>query len=823
MKYIFPIKHIEDNLVFNQNGDCHAYYEVIPENYAFLSEDEKSSYYERVRQLIAQHLEGEIHILMLATESSVKSMQEKGLGRISKSPLYDYAVKEYQEQTDLLIGWGGENQVDYRFFIGFKLILNQEPVSFNRITKEIKELLQDISSHTKSNLYGDFYTVSNIEIERYSKVERLLENKISNRFKVKKTTPRDMGYILSHLAGQQGVAFSDFQYNFNPYKLKRETIVKKQDILKLDSSKDEKGRLIEIQREEGTIFETVMAISDITGEMIFPSNEILFLQQQQFDFPVDVSLKVEIIPNRLALATLRKKKAETKDLGEHASESGNEINEDILTAYEDIHALESELSSTKESLYKLSYLIRLTADSEEKLELRCQQVRDFYNDYQIIIARPFGDMLPALGEFVPGEKRYSNSYVQPVTSDFIAGLGIGTTQALGDDDGFYIGINEDTGKNVNILPSLVAQGESGTITNALAVAVLGSLGGGKSMFTNLVMYNIALYGGKTLIIDPKSERGNWKKDLPTEIAKETNIINLTSDESNKGLLDPFIIMDNPKDGADLARDIIMYLTGISIRDGEQIAALNEAVNQVALDDKPGLVKVIDELRHINTDISKAMASHIMSFMTFSFAHLLFSDGTVEKTISLNQQINILQVSDLIMPDKETAPKDYTAIEMLSVAMLMAISTFSLKFIKMDRSTYYAVLIDEAWALLNTPQGRDLSMKLVRAGRSMNSGVWFATQNADDLVGEKMRNNIGLKFAFRSTDLEEIKKILVFFGINPNDENCQQTIMSLQNGQCFFQDKRGRIGVVNIHIVFEYLFKVWDTRPPIDHSIIEETE
>ena len=43
-------------------------------------------------------------------------------------------------------------------------------------------------------------------------------------------------------------------------------------------------------------------------------------------------------------------------------------------------------------------------------------------------------------------------------------------------------------------------------------------------------------------LDPKSERGNWKETLP-EIAHEINIVNLTSDKDNAGLLDPFVIMD----------------------------------------------------------------------------------------------------------------------------------------------------------------------------------------------------------------------------------------------------------------------------------------
>ena len=37
----YPIKYIEDNLVFNHDGECFAYYELIPYNYSFLSPDEK--------------------------------------------------------------------------------------------------------------------------------------------------------------------------------------------------------------------------------------------------------------------------------------------------------------------------------------------------------------------------------------------------------------------------------------------------------------------------------------------------------------------------------------------------------------------------------------------------------------------------------------------------------------------------------------------------------------------------------------------------------------------------------------------------------------
>lgn len=211
---------------------------------------------------------------------------------------------------------------------------------------------------------------------------------------------------------------------------------------------------------------------------------------------------------------------------------------------------------------------------------------------------------------------------------------------------------------------------------------------------------------------------------------------------------------------------------------------------------------------------------IDSFTDYDFAHLLFSDGTVENAISLDNQLNIIQVADLVLPDKDTTFEEYTTIELLSVSMLIVISTFALDFIHSDRSIFKIVDLDEAWAFLNVAQGETLSNKLVRAGRAMQAGVYFVTQSSGDVSKESLKNNIGLKFAFRSTDINEIKQTLEFFGIDKDDENNQKRLRDLENGQCLLQDLYGRVGVVQIHPVFEELLHAFDTRPPVQRNEVK---
>ena len=814
---MFPIKYIDNNLVWNKDNEVFAYYELIPYNYSFLSAEQKFIVHDSFRQLIAQSREGKIHALQIATESSVRSIQEQSK-KLVTGRLRDVAIQKIDEQTEALVSMIGDNQVDYRFFIGFKLIVTEEKVSLDSMKKSAFLTFKEFLNEVNHTLMNDFISMPDDEINRYMKMEKLLENKISRRFKFRRLDKNDFGYLIEHIYGRDGVAYEDYEYSLPKKKLKKATLIKQYDLIRPTRCLiEESQRYLRLEHEDSESFVSYFTVNAIVGELDFPSSEIFYFQQQQFTFPVDTSMNVEIVGNRKALSTVRNKKKELKDLDNHAYQSGSETSSNVVDALDSVDELETDLDQSKESMYKLSYVIRVSAPDLDELKRRCDEVKDFYDDLNVKLVRPAGDMLGLHSEFLPASKRYINDYVQYVKSDFLAGLGFGATQQLGENTGIYIGYSVDTGRNVYLQPSLASQGIKGTVTNALASAFVGSLGGGKSYCNNLIVYYSVLFGGQAVILDPKSERGNWKETLP-EIAHEINIVNLTSDKENAGLLDPFVIMKNVKDAESLAIDILTFLTGISSRDGEKFPVLRKAVRAVTQSDQRGLLHVIDELRREDTAIARNIADHIDSFTDYDFAHLLFSDGSVSNAISLDNQLNIIQVADLVLPDKDTTFEEYTTIELLSVAMLIVISTFALDFIHSDRSIFKIVDLDEAWAFLNVAQGETLSNKLVRAGRAMQAGVYFVTQSSGDVSKESLKNNIGLKFAFRSTDINEIKQTLEFFGIDKDDENNQKRLRDLENGQCLLQDLYGRVGVVQIHPVFEELLHAFDTRPPVKSEV-----
>ena len=81
-------------------------------------------------------------------------------------------------------------------------------------------------------------------------------------------------------------------------------------------------------------------------------------------------MNVEIVGNKKALTTVRNKKKELKDLDNHAYNAGSETTSNVVDALDSVDELEADLDQSKESMYKLSYVIRVFfhKDYQETLE-----------------------------------------------------------------------------------------------------------------------------------------------------------------------------------------------------------------------------------------------------------------------------------------------------------------------------------------------------------------------------------------------------------------------------------------------------------------------
>ena len=799
----FPVKFMADNLIINQKDECYAYYSLKDYNYGYLSDDEKIRIHNMLDEIFTQHNSSDVQLLVIGSESSILNMNNKFKNEIT-GQFKNVAISHIDEITDELISRYGQNQVKYRYYIGFKLNSIMEDLNIKNFLKELKLGLLDFINSVNSTFTNECKKVNDSDIEKYKNLESMLYSRVNKRYNLERVSTNDFGYIINHLFCRIGKTYEE--YSYTP-KLQGS---EKYDILKLtDCFIEEKERYLKLINDELTQYVSYLVLSDVTHELDFPNCEILF-DEARLDFPVDVSIRFNVLQNKEALTKVRNKAKELKDLDDHIFSSDNESSGSLIDGRDNAVELQDKLDRFKMNMYKLNYVIRVSADSIELLEKRVNTIKDFYSDYKIIIERPFGDMLNLQYEFIPSSEILVKDYIQYVTSDFIASLGFGATSKLGEDNGIYVGENLDSGKVVCIKPAIASQGIKGSITNSPSVAFLGATGNGKSMTANLITYYSVLLGSRVLLIDPKSERGNWKEDL-IYLKDEINVINLTSDIENKGLLDPYNLFDR-KMAEFIAIEILGYLTGITIQDSDRFPVLKKYISKVTNEDNPCMMKIVNGLKYSDNDIANKIGTHIDSFVDLGFSSLLFGDGETEKKIDVSNAINIIQIEDLKLPGKEVKTKDYSSIEILSIAMLMIVGYYAVNFIENDREIFKISFLDEAWVLDKVQQGKTLINKLIRVGRSKNSGAFIATQSALDL-GDDAKNNIGMKFIFRSSKIEEIEADLEFLGLEVNRENIDK-IKSLEVGQCLFQDIYGHVGVLSGDLVFEDLFKAFDTRPPV---------
>ena len=291
---MFPIKYIDNNLVWNKDNEVFAYYELIPYNYSFLSAEQKFIVHDSFRQLIAQSREGKIHALQIATESSIRSQQEQSK-KLVTGKLKEVAYQKIDEQTEALVSMIGDNQVDYRFFLGFKLMVTEEQLNLKNIKKSVWLTFTEFLHEVNHTLMNDFVSMPNDEINRYMKMEKLLENKISRRFKVRRLEIHDFGYLMEHLYGRDGIAYEDYEYQLPKKKLRRETQMKNTyDLIRPTRCViEESQRYLRLEHEDKESYVSYFTVNAIVGELDFPSSEIFYFQQQQFTFPVDTSMNVE--------------------------------------------------------------------------------------------------------------------------------------------------------------------------------------------------------------------------------------------------------------------------------------------------------------------------------------------------------------------------------------------------------------------------------------------------------------------------------------------------------------------------------------------------
>lgn len=835
-----PIDYYTDNIIFGQDKSCWAVFKLNGYDYDFLGSESKINLLCKMARLLSGIM-SEAKILIIPVMQDMKQHFRNLKENLNREDiLYNSAVEQLDKTYEYLQSIVQEENGavnDYRTYLVVKM---QESSEFDGFLK-IKELYEFFIKDPV-NAIEVFMNTNTKDIlqQKINKCIRLSEKwfyKQNQRIRIQKVDETEIQWLMRRMAyrgmNKNLKLFYKDSKRTIPWKpsakqvrVGKEQIIKpyKKDIVSLFSGTiRSKNRVITVDNEYGKSYQTFLSITKLPDTFEYPDCEWIYMLQQYKDVNAEICLHIKKTEHRESIRKLDSKRREFNSQMEHIEEASADVPEDLLIGKEYLDLMESELKDGKSPILNTSITICLSARSKKELENKVSKVRSIYEDMNFGIERSISDQMSLYFQFIPSVGQIVRDFIMPLTPVTLASGVIGASHQLGDNEGNYIGTTGIEEKQV-----FLNLGKACLMNKSASSIFLGNLGVGKSFNTNLLMYLTVISGGYGLIFDPKGERSHWQSEMKVLDGLITTVT-LSSSKEFKGKLDPYNIYYEDIDLAnELAINMLTELFAIKPTSDEYVAIL-EAVKHIEEgNNPPSMLKLAANLENFDKEDklyeqAKMLARRIRLQDENGMAQLLFGNGT-EQAISLENRLNILQIQNLKLPSPETRKEDYTSEEKLSTVVMMVLSHFAKKFALVKRPVFKLILFDESWALGKTQEGVKLFDFLTRMGRSLYTGCIFNSHSVLDIPTEGIKNTLTYKFCFQTTNDSEADRMLEFLGLE-NTQDLHETLKSLGNGQCLFQDLDGHVGVLQFDAVFQDIIDIFSTTPKtdIDEIPIEEVE
>jgi hypothetical protein len=556
---------------------------------------------------------------------------------------------------------------------------------------------------------------------------------------------------------------------------------------------------LEVEAEEGTSYQAFLCAGSLAEEAEFPgAAEVLFGPAEDAGFPVDAVLHTQWVGNREALGQVRKRILDVehayREQLQGASGPGVLAEEDRELAREYEAILQS---SAHPPMLRASISLAVGAPDREELERRVGALRERFGD--VSLHRPrglqhalFADHLPR-----PGGGEVADYVQQMTVEQFGASVPVATAQ-VGSSEGVYIGFSPAGGAR----PVFYDPTEAPREARASAVLLAGTLGSGKTIAAQLIAYAAQRRGSLVVDFDPKPDHG---LDRVPELEGEVEVLELSGAPEHRGKLDPLAI-GLPELREELASSYLVEL----LRDPSSSweVAIDRAVRDAVRAGERNLGAVIARLRSTDSEAGREVAEALDVLSDFGLARLGFGSGAADP-IEVERSVITIRTPGLSLPDPGASRETYTRAERVSVATLSLVAALALRLIAGDRSRHKVVVLDEAWFLLASTQGRSLLNRIIRLGRALNATVLVATQRLADL-GE-LAELFGVYLLFGQETAGAAKAALAPISLD-SEAALVARLLEFQQGLCLMRDLDGRVGELRFDAVSPELLAALDNTP-----------
>ena len=557
---------------------------------------------------------------------------------------------------------------------------------------------------------------------------------------------------------------------------------------------------LEVGAEAAPTFQAMLCAGTLAEEAEFPgAAELLFDPAEGAGFPVDAVLHARWIGNRDALAQIRKRILDVEHAYREASRGhggpGWQSEEDRELAREYEAILQS---SAHPPMLRASLGLALGAPTREELERRVGLIRERFGD--VALHRPRGLQHRLFFDHLPRTDGGAVAdYRQQMTIEQFGAMVPTATSGVGSAAGSYVGYTPSgTRRPVRFDPA-----EASRTARPTGVLLAGTLGSGKTLAAEAIAFAAERRGSLVIDFDPKPDH---RFEAIPELAGRVEVLELSGDPAHRGKLDPLRIAPEEL-REEIASSYLLELLPDPPPSWEN--AIDRAVRDAVRAGERSLGRVVDRLKASESEAAKDAADALDVLADFGLARLGFSTGEAEE-IELPSSVLTIRTPGLSLPDPGASRETYSRAERISVATLSLVAALVLRLVSTNRHRPKIVLLDEAWFLLASTQGRLLLNRLVRLGRSMNAAVLLATQQLADL-GD-LSDLIGTFFLLGQGSVAEAQRALALVGLDPEDRELRTRLTEYRRGLCLMRDLDGRVDEVQLDLVPEHLAEVLDSTP-----------
>ena len=557
------------------------------------------------------------------------------------------------------------------------------------------------------------------------------------------------------------------------------------------------------------VYHSILAIEHMS-EWMFPGGGEWWRSCDMLAFPVEWSVRLNLVPNHEARSQLRRRLSELDYQDEKETEYDTAPPRELVASIETVEDAISQLTEHSHiPLAQPTLLFWVSADTLEELDYRAETLRSLFEGADMAMVRPLGAQRRLLQAMVPGaplplQGRGWEQLILP--RDLASGLPVVASE-VGDQTGGFLGwqllsgtvpvpVSDDdtaTEREGWTCRAVFFDAAAGPAKNRTGAAgFIGDQGAGKSMTTKKLARDVVDRGGRVVVYDP-TEAGEWARWAH---AVSPNPLVITLDGDTAYDLDPLRTFTERASAERYGLGLLSLLTGTPAT-GADASVLRAAVAAVQ-DEHGGLSDVPEALRAGGGKPGGRLADDIDTVLNTAMGRALLS-GT-GRPVDPDEQVTVFRLPSLALPSSDELATEWGRRHLLPeqimgqgvVYLIAAVA----RELTMTSDVFGLGILEEAYHIVrSSPQGRTLVLGWVRDSRKHNASVWLVSQSIHD-TDEELRSLLRNRLVFRQGQGLGAAA-LEWLGLPASGEFVNLVERELVPGECLYQDMGGRIGLVRV--------------------------